>query len=174
MIPVDRGQHSGEGGQRLPSTASWGHASCLTSSPARLAAVLRMLSPLRVSRCALCTSRSRMASAMVGLAISLVPVLDRQLAGHDRRAAAVPIVDDLQEVAPLIGRQRGEAPVVEDQQIDAREGLEQPCMPAVAACERQRIEQPWHAMIEHRAIVAAGLVAERAGEPTFAERRSGR
>jgi hypothetical protein len=30
--------HSGEGGQRLPSTASWGHASSETSSPARLAA----------------------------------------------------------------------------------------------------------------------------------------
>ena len=34
---------SGEGGQRLPSTASWGHASCLTSSPVRLAAILRMV-----------------------------------------------------------------------------------------------------------------------------------
>ena len=30
MIPVDGGQHSGEGGQRLPSTASWGHAACLS------------------------------------------------------------------------------------------------------------------------------------------------
>lgn len=42
-------------------------------------------------------------------------------------------------------------------------------MAAIAAGERQGIEQPWQAMIEHGAIVAAGLVAERAGEPTFAE-----
>ena len=42
-------------------------------------------------------------------------------------------------------------------------------MTAVAACERQGIEQPWHAMIEHGAIVAAGLVAERTGKPTFAD-----
>ena len=42
-------------------------------------------------------------------------------------------------------------------------------MSAVAACQRERIEQPWHAMIEDRAIVAACLVAERAGDPTFAD-----
>jgi len=49
----------------------------------------------------------------------LMPLLDRELAGHDRRAAPVPIVNDLQEVAPLIRRQVGETPVVEDQQFDA-------------------------------------------------------
>ena len=81
----------------------------------------------------------------------------------------MPIVDDLQEVAPLLGGERGEAPVVEDQQLDARQALEEPCMAAVTACQRQRIEQPWHAMIEDGAIVAAGLVAERAGNPTFAD-----
>ena len=32
----------------------------------------------------------------------LVPVIDRQLAGHDGRAAVVPIVDDLEEVAALL------------------------------------------------------------------------
>ena len=41
-------------------------------------------------------------------------------------------------------------------------------MASVAACERQRIEQARHAMIEHGAVVAAGLVAERTGEPTLA------
>ena len=41
-------------------------------------------------------------------------------------------------------------------------------MPPVAASESERIKQPWDAMIEHRAIVAARLVAQRAGDPTFA------
>ena len=98
----------------------------------------------------------------------LVPVIDRQLAGHDRRAAIVPIVDDLEEVAALLGGERGEAPIVEDQQLDARQALEEPRMTPVAACECQGIEQPWHAMIEDGAIVAACLVAERTGKPTFA------
>ena len=110
-----------------------------------------------------------MASATVGLAITscqcstgswLVTMVD---------AAAVAIVDDLEEVAPLIGRQIGEAPVVEDEEFDAGDGLEQASMAAVAACQRQRIEQPRHAMIEHRAIVSAGLVRQRASDPTFAD-----
>src|SRR6266436_3509297 len=54
----------------------------------------------------------------------LMPLLDRELAGDDRRAAPVPIVNNLQEVAPLIRRQIGETPVVEDQQFDTGYGLE--------------------------------------------------
>ena len=42
-------------------------------------------------------------------------------------------------------------------------------MTPVAACERQGIEQPRHAMVEDGAVVAAGLVAERTGNPTFAD-----
>ena len=57
-----------------------------------------------------------------GVADHFVPVIDRELAGHDGRAAIVPIVDDLQQIATLIMRQRGEPPVVEDQQLNARTG----------------------------------------------------
>ena len=42
-------------------------------------------------------------------------------------------------------------------------------MTAVAACKCEGIEQPRHAMIEDGAVVAAGLVAERTGKPTFAD-----
>jgi len=42
-------------------------------------------------------------------------------------------------------------------------------MTAVAACERQVVEQARDALVEHRTIVAAGLVAERRGEPTLAD-----
>ena len=40
----------------------------------------------------------------------LVPVIDRQLAGHDGRAAVVPIVDDLKDVATLIVGERWRGP----------------------------------------------------------------
>ncbi len=66
----------------------------------------------------------------------LMPLLDRELAGHDGRAATVPIINDLQEVASLIRRQIGETPVVKDQQFDPGYGLEQAGMPAVTAGER--------------------------------------
>ena len=43
-----------------------------------------------------------------------VPVLDGQLAGHDGGRASMPVVENLQEIALLLGRERRQAPVVED------------------------------------------------------------
>ena len=45
-----------------------------------------------------------------GIGDDLVPVLDRQLAGDDGRAAIMSIVDDLEEVAALIGGQWEQVP----------------------------------------------------------------
>lgn len=42
-------------------------------------------------------------------------------------------------------------------------------MAAVAARESEVIEQPGNTLIEHGAIVTAGLVAERRGEPALAD-----
>src|SRR6266436_1543158 len=39
----------------------------------------------------------------------------------------------------------------------------------VTAGQREIAEHPWHALIEHRAVVAAGFLAECAGQPTFAD-----
>ena len=41
-----------------------------------------------------------------GVAHGLVPAFDRHLAGDDQGAAIVAVVDDLQQVAPLLGGQR--------------------------------------------------------------------
>src|SRR5215211_3000394 len=96
-------------------------------------------------------------------------VLDRQLTGHDGRAASVPILHDLQEVTALLDEHRSEPPVVEDEKLDASEALEEPSVPTVAACERQGIEEPWQTPIDDRSIIAASLVAERARNPTLAD-----
>src|SRR5436190_23436455 len=53
-----------------------------------------------------------------GIADDLVPVLDRKLAGDDGRAAPVPVLHDLQEVAALFGEHRAESQVVEDEKLD--------------------------------------------------------
>ena len=45
-------------------------------------------------------------------------------------------------------------------------------MAAVAAGQREIGEQLGDALVEHRAVVAAGLVAEGAGQPDFCRRRS--
>ena len=64
---------------------------------------------------------SRMASASVGSPISVVPVVDRDLAGDQGGAAAIAVFDDLEEVVSLLGPERLEPPIVEDQQFDAAE-----------------------------------------------------
>ena len=74
-----------------------------------------------------------------------VPGVDRQLAGDDGRGAAMSVIHDLEEIAPLLGCKGREAPIVEDEELDAGEVLEETGMPSVTAGERQGLEQPWHA-----------------------------
>ena len=52
---------------------------------------------------------------------------------------------------------------------DAAERAQEAGIAAVAAGEREIVEQPGDALIEDGAVVAAGLVAERAGEPALAD-----
>ncbi len=97
----------------------------------------------------------------------VVPFVDRRLAGDDGTGAAMAVVDDLEDVATLLGRHGRQAPVVEDQELHACQALQQPCMASVTAGEGQRIEQARHAPVEHGAVVPAGFVAERTGEPAL-------
>jgi hypothetical protein len=90
---------------------------------------------------------------------NLMPMLDRELACHHGRAAAMAILHHLQQVASLLGRHRGKSPVVEDQEFDARQGPEKASMAAVAPRECERVDQPQQPLIEHGAVVPAGLVA---------------
>ena len=69
-----------------------------------------------------------------GISDQLVPVLDGNLTGHDRRAAAVAVVDDLEQVAALLRGERRKSPIVKNQKFDACEALEQAWVASVAAC----------------------------------------
>ena len=48
-----------------------------------------------------------------GVTDQVVPVVDRHLAGHEGRAAARAILDDLEEIAPFPIAQGREAPVID-------------------------------------------------------------
>ena len=56
-----------------------------------------------------------------GIADDLVPAADRNLAGDQQRAPLVAIVDDLEQIAALLGVERLRPPVVDDQQAGAFE-----------------------------------------------------
>lgn len=103
------------------------------------------------------------------VADNVVPMFDGDLAGDDGGGATVAIIEDLQKVAPFGRIKNRKAPVIEDQELNAADGLEQATISAVAASQGERLEQARNAVILDRTIVAAGFVAEGAGNPALAE-----
>jgi hypothetical protein len=57
------------------------------------------------------------------------------------------ILHHLQQVASLLGRHRGKSPIVEDQELDARQGPEKASMAAFAAREPQNAETSPEALL---------------------------
>ena len=62
-----------------------------------------------------------------------------------------------------------EAEVVEDAEIGSTQGLDEARMAAVAPGERQVVAKLRPAMVENRAIVAAGSVADGARQPALSD-----
>ena len=106
-----------------------------------------------------------------GIAYGVVPRGRGKLAGDDSRLAAVPIFQDLQEVVPGLGIQGLKAPIIQNEQFDAGEAFEPAGNAAVAPRESKFVEQAGEADVEDRPVVAAGLVTDGAGEPTFPDAR---
>jgi hypothetical protein len=96
-----------------------------------------------------------------------VPGTDRQLAGDDRRAGAVPILDDFQQVVAFVLGQGFEAEVVQDQQVESGQLPQGFAVAAVAAGDAQFVEQPARPFIAHAQSLSARGLAEGASQPTF-------
>ena len=69
---------------------------------------------------------------------------------------------------PGLGVEWLQAPIVEDQEIDLAEAAADAGVSPVASRQRQFSKQLRHALVEHRAVVAAGFMAQRAGQPALA------
>ena len=103
------------------------------------------------------------------IANDVMPAIDRRLAGENNRARIVTILDDFEQIARLLGRERLRSPVIEDEEFDPADAAQQFGVAAVTARERERGEQPWNAMVEHGEVFFAGDVPQGAGEPTFTD-----
>lgn len=79
------------------------------------------------------------------------------LPGNDGRAATMPIIDDLHQVATPLGGELHHHPVVKDQDANADEVLQGSRMKAVEASRGQTREP----LVEHREVIASGPVAVR-------------
>src|SRR5215831_851244 len=98
-----------------------------------------------------------------------MPFIDGDLAGEDRRAATVTLLEDLVEVTTGAGVERFEAPIVKDEELDTGKAAQDASIAAIAAGERELGEELGDALIKDRAVVTASLVTERTGKPTLAD-----
>ena len=73
-------------------------------------------------------------------------------------------LDDLQQVAPALGGEALQPPVVEDQQGDLGEAVHQTVVCAFVAGTGERRDQFGDAAVEDGLLLAAGLVGERASD----------
>jgi hypothetical protein len=102
-----------------------------------------------------------------GVAYDFMPAIHGELRRDDRRAAAVSLLEDFEEIVAGAGVEGLQPPVVEDQEIGAPERAQNPRMAPVAARQGEVFAELGPTVIEHRAIIATGLVAERRRQPTF-------
>ena len=95
-----------------------------------------------------------------GIADQLVPFVDRDLAGDDRRSPTVAFFEDFEEVVAGGGIERRKTPIIEDEQLHAAKRPQQAGISAITARKREVGEQLWNASVEDGSIVVIGLVAE--------------
>jgi len=84
------------------------------------AAIFRMLSPPEIE--AVCVVNETVENGVGDGWVSddLVPMIHGNLACDDGGATLMPVVDDLEEIAALVGGERSQSPVVEDEELDPR------------------------------------------------------
>ena len=100
-----------------------------------------------------------------GVAEEVVPFLERELTGHQGGTGGVAVLEELEQVATMVGVELGEAEVVEGDEVELGERGEQLGIGAVAAGDGEVVQEPWDAQVQRGEAVATGLVGERAGEP---------
>ena len=101
--------------------------------------------------------------------MDLMPGRQGELGGDDRRPTAVSLLENFEQIMTGAGVEGFEAEVVENEQIGAAEGFDEARMAAIASGERQVLAELRPTMIEDGAIVAAGFLADGAGQPALAD-----
>jgi len=101
--------------------------------------------------------------------MDLMPGRQGELGGDDRRPTAVSLLENFEQIMTGAGVEGFEAEVVENEQTGAAEGFDEARMAAIASGERQVLAELRPTMIEDGAIVAAGFLADGAGQPALAD-----
>ena len=83
-----------------------------------------------------------------GVAEQVVPLLDGKLAGDQGGTGGVSVLEELEEVSAMVGVERGESEVVEDDEVDFGERGQQLGIGAVAAGDGDVVQQPWESQVQ--------------------------
>ena len=95
----------------------------------------------------------------------LVPVLDGKLAGDERGAHIVAVLEKFEEITSALLSKGGCSKVIEHDEVGARKLSEELAVAAIAFGDGKLLQPAWGARIEHAEALAAGLLGQRAGNP---------
>jgi hypothetical protein len=107
-----------------------------------------------------------------GVGEVVVPVIE--LAGEDRRADAVAVLQDLEQVATLGVGDGSDGEVVDDEDIETSETCEHARERAVGASETELVEESWRAAVGCAESLPTSPMGERAREVRLAGARCAR
>src|ERR1700730_4199612 len=84
-----------------------------------------------------------------GISDNFVPAVDGQLAGDDDRTSLISVLDDLEQIAALIGVERLWPPVIKNEQIETSDSAQHLGVTAIGAAECKGGEETWHAVVRN-------------------------
>ena len=96
-----------------------------------------------------------------GIADQFVPSVEGVLAGEERGAHAV--IEDLEEEAVLVWRQGYQAPIINDEEIDAGEFLQEPGKTTIRLRQGEFAEQLGQVVVADAEALSAGFVRQGTG-----------
>src|ERR1700730_3576275 len=97
-----------------------------------------------------------------GICDDLVPLVDGQLAGDERRSSTISLFDDLEEFVTRLRVDGLQGKIVDDEKLDAEEGATDAGVASIAACEREIGEELGRTLIENGTVISACFVSEGA------------
>jgi hypothetical protein len=91
-----------------------------------------------------------------------VPLVARQLTRDNRRACGVAVLHHLEEILSLHVGHGGEAPIIEDQDVHARQPREHRGVRAISACERELLKEARQASVDGPVTLPTRVLPQRA------------
>ena len=103
-----------------------------------------------------------------GVGDGTMPIGDWKLTGDERAGLVESIVDDFQQIAAKLFRQRRDTEIVQDQELDACEPLEERAFLLLRTGDDELVGQAGQTEVAHAAILAAGLHSQGACDVALA------